>query len=306
VQWQSAYGNRRYEPYETGYEKSKKGVAAGTAIAMLSIMNSPNKSVSGLPEPVESATPEASQPLRSDSVPLRDKVCLVTGGTRGIGRAIAKMLLAEGAAVTICGRRQESVDKTLAELHSETGGKVKGKAADVRKYDEIESLFKFIDSELGSLNVLVNNAGVGLFKPVAELSVEDWHSVIDTNLTGAFYCCREALFRFGINRGGDVVNIGSLAGKNAILGGAAYNASKFGLTGFSEAAMLDTRNDNVRVSYVMPGSVATEFGGTDSTDSGRNWKIWAEDIADIVRMLLLMPPRTLVSRVEVRPAKPKR
>jgi len=216
------------------------------------------------------------------------------------------MLLEEGATVAICGRRQEAVDKTVAELESETGGKVKGKAADVRTCDEVGSLFKFIDSELGRLNVLVNNAGVGLFRPVSELSVEDWHNVIDTNLTGVFYCCREALFRFETNHGGDIVNIGSLAGKNAMAGGAAYNASKFGLTGLSEAAMLDTRNDNVRVSYVMPGSVATEFGGADSTDTGRDWKIWPEDVAEVVRMLLRMPARTLVSRVEVRPARPKR
>jgi 3-oxoacyl-[acyl-carrier protein] reductase len=236
---------------------------------------------------------------------LKNQVSLVTGGTRGIGRAIAKMLLLEGSAVAICGRRQESVDRAVAELEAETGFKVKGKAADVSNYDEVRALFEFIDTQFGRLDVLVNNAGVGTFRPISELSVQDWQVTIGTNLTGAFYCCREALFRFGTLGGGYIVNISSLAGKNPFAGGAAYNASKFALNGFSEAAMLDERNQNVRISYIMPGSVATEFNGHQASD-GADWKIWPEDVADIVRMLLLMPARTLVSSVEVRPARPKR
>jgi NAD(P)-dependent dehydrogenase (short-subunit alcohol dehydrogenase family) len=235
---------------------------------------------------------------------LSERVCLVTGGTRGIGRAIAKMLLMEGASVAICGQRQETVDDAVAGLAAETTGKVKGKAADVRNHEEVAELFRFVDAEFGRLDVLVNNAGVGIFRHVRELSIDEWKHTLETNLYGAFYCSREALFRFGTNGGGYIVNISSMAGANAFAGGAAYNASKFGLTGFTEAMMQDVRSENVKVSYIMPGSVATEFSGRASTD-GANWKIWPEDVADIVRLLLQMPERTLVSRVEVRPAKPK-
>jgi 3-oxoacyl-[acyl-carrier protein] reductase len=232
-------------------------------------------------------------------------VCVVTGGTRGIGRAIADMLSLEGAAVTICGRTQQSVDQAVIASIAATGGKVNGKVADVSNCEQVVDLFRFVDAEYGGLDVLINNAGVGILRPISELSVSDWHHTIDTNLTGAFYCCREALPRFAARGGGYIVNISSLAGRNPFAGGAAYNASKFGLNGFSEAVMLDQRNENVRVSYIMPGSVATEFG-SQAADSGSDWKIWPEDIAQIVRTLLQTPKRTLISRVEVRPAKPKR
>ena len=236
--------------------------------------------------------------------PLSEHICLVTGGTRGIGRAIAKMLLLEGAAVAICGQRQESVDRAVAELSAETTGKVKGKVADVRSHEQVAELFRFVDAEFGALDVLVNNAGIGIFRHVRELSLDEWKHTLETNLYGAFYCSREALFRFGTNRNGFIVNISSMAGANAFAGGAAYNASKFGLTGFTEAMMQDVRSENVRVSYIMPGSVATEFSGRAASD-GANWKIWPEDVARIVQLLLMLPPRTLVSRVEVRPARPK-
>jgi NAD(P)-dependent dehydrogenase (short-subunit alcohol dehydrogenase family) len=236
---------------------------------------------------------------------MTNKICLVTGATRGIGRAIAKMLLDEGAEVAICGRDQSGVDRAVAELHAETHGKVAGKAADVRNHEDIAGLFQFIDTHFGGLDVLVNNAGVGIFGSVSDLSVEDWQRTLETNLSGVFYCCRAAFPRFQKRGGGYIVNISSLAGKNPFAGGAAYNASKFGLNGFSEAMMLDKRNDNVRVSYIMPGSVATEFSG-HGTDSGSDWKIHSEDVAEIVRTLLRMPERTLISRVEVRPSRPKR
>ncbi|HSP70687.1 MAG TPA: SDR family NAD(P)-dependent oxidoreductase, partial [Bryobacteraceae bacterium] len=134
--------------------------------------------------------------------PLSKKVCLVTGGTRGIGRAIAKMLLLEGAQVAICGQRQETVDRAVAELTTETAGKVKGKAADVRNHEQVAELFRFVDAELGGLDVLVNNAGIGIFRHVRELSLDEWKHTLETNLYGAFYCSREALFRFGTNRNG--------------------------------------------------------------------------------------------------------
>jgi 3-oxoacyl-[acyl-carrier protein] reductase len=233
---------------------------------------------------------------------LSNKIALVTGASRGIGRAIAKMLLTEGAQVAICGRSQHSLERTAAELSAETGGKVKIKAADVSKCEQVGELFKFIDQELGAIDVLINNAGVGVFRPVSELSIDEWKQTLEINLSGAFYASREALLRFGTRGSGFIVNIGSLAGKHAFAGGAAYNASKFGLLGFSEAMMQDVRKGNVRVSYVMPGSVATEFGG--SSGSGSDWKIQPDDVAEVVRMLLKMPARTLVSSVEIRPANP--
>jgi 3-oxoacyl-[acyl-carrier protein] reductase len=238
---------------------------------------------------------------------LEKLVCLVTGATRGIGRAIAKMLLENGSSVVVCGRSTGTVERAVGELAAETGGKVAGKAADVRNYDEVRQLFDFADREFGTLDVLVNNAGVGVFGSICQLSVEDWHRVVDTNLTGAFLCAREAVARFasGTGHGGYIVNISSLAGRNPFAGGAAYNASKFGMNGFSEAVMLDERYRDVRVSYIMPGSVATEFGGHPAGE-GEEWKIQPEDVAEIVEMLIRMPKRTLVSRVEVRPSRPKR
>ncbi len=184
-------------------------------------------------------------------------------------------------------------------------GRLAAKVADVGNPEEVGELFHFVDARFGGLDVLVNNAGVGVFRAVGALALDEWKSTIETNLSGVFYCSREALTRFGARGGGYIVNIGSLAGSNAFAGGAAYNASKFGLNGLSEAMMQDVRNNNVRVSTVAPGSVATGFGG-HGQDSGSDWRIWPEDVAEIVRMLLNMPARTLVSRVEVRPSKPKK
>lgn len=234
---------------------------------------------------------------------LENKNAIVTGGTRGIGLAIAKSLAEAGASVAICARKQEDVDRTVGELAKQTNSKVVGKSADVSNSGQVSDFFRFVDDSLGALDILVNNAGVGVFRPVADLTLEDWHRVVDTNLSGVFYCCHEALPRLRKRGGGYVVNISSLAGKNPFAGGAAYNASKFGLNGFSEAMMLDHRYDDIRVSYIMPGSVDTEFG---SSATGAEWKIAPDDISQVVMMLLRMPPRTLVSRVEIRPAKPKK
>lgn len=228
---------------------------------------------------------------------------IVTGATRGIGRAIAKALAEAGASVAICGRDQTHVDKAVRELSAETGAKVVGKAADVSRAGDVADFFHFVDDALGPFDILVNNAGVGVFRPTADLSIDDWHRVIDTNLTGVFYCCHEALPRLRNRGGAYIINISSLAGKNPFAGGAAYNASKFALNGFSEAMMLDHRYDDIRVSYIMPGSVDTEFGlGATSGE----WKIAPVDIAEIVLTLLRMPARTLVSRIEVRPSKPRK
>jgi len=235
---------------------------------------------------------------------LEGKNAVVTGGTRGIGLAIAEALARAGAGVAVCGRDNTSVENAVTHLAKLSKSKVAGKAADVRSSTEVASFFQYVDGELGALDILVNNAGVGVFKSTAELSVEDWTKTLETNLSGAFYCSKEALPRFRNRGNGYIVNISSLAGKNAFAGGAAYNASKFGLNGFSEALMLDHRYENVRVSCVMPGSVDTEFG--TGSASGAEWKIAAADVADIVLMLLKMPARTLISRVEVRPSKPRK
>jgi NAD(P)-dependent dehydrogenase (short-subunit alcohol dehydrogenase family) len=153
------------------------------------------------------------------------------------------------------------------------------------------------------LDFLINNAGIGVFKSVADLTPEDWRRTIDLNLSGVYYCSHEALPRMRKRGGGYIINIGSLAGKNAFAGGAAYNASKFGLNGFSEAMMLDHRHENVRVSCIMPGSVDTGFGAQAGSAA---WKIQPADVAEVVAMLLHMPARTLISRVEIRPSKPQK
>lgn len=231
---------------------------------------------------------------------LTGKVAVVTGGTRGIGRAIAERLLREGVRVAICGRQAGKVENAVAEMAA--GGEVAGTPADVSKLDEVERLFQFVDMRFHGLDILVNNAGIGIFRSVAEITPEEWHRVIDLNLNGAYYCSHAALARFGNRKAGYIINISSLAGKNPFAGGAAYNASKFALNGFSEALMLDHRYDGLRVSSIMPGSVATEFG----SGGGADWKIAPEDVAEVVVTLLRMPSRTTVSAVEMRPSKPKR
>jgi 3-oxoacyl-[acyl-carrier protein] reductase len=241
---------------------------------------------------------------------LTGKNAIVTGGTRGIGRAIAERLLRDGAAVAICGRAQASVERAVAEMQSL--GRVFGTAADVSQLEDVRALFAAVDREFGGLDILVNNAGQGRFKKVGEMTPEEWHQNIDLNLNGAFYCAHEALARFATRGGGFIVNLSSLAARNPFSGGAAYNASKFGLNGFTEALMLDHRHDNVRVSSIMPGSVDTEFshpGGKPraaDTKGDTSWMIAPEDVAEAVSMVLRMPARTMVSRVEIRPSRPSK
>ena len=232
---------------------------------------------------------------------LSGKIAVVTGGTRGIGRAITERLLQEGASVAFCARTSKDVERAVKEMSRTGEERVFGEATDVSKADEVERFFKSVERRFGAVDLLINNAGIGIFRKAAELTVEEWRRTIDLNLSGVFYCCGEAIGQFRRRGGGYIINIGSLAGKNAFAGGAAYNASKFGLNGLSEALMLDYRYDNVRVSYIMPGSVSTEF----SANSGQaDWKIAPEDIAEVVVTLLRLPERTLVSRVEMRPSKP--
>jgi 3-oxoacyl-[acyl-carrier protein] reductase len=234
---------------------------------------------------------------------LQGRSAIVTGGTKGIGFSIAQALSEAGADVVICGRTEEAVDSAVSELTKRAKSKVAGKAADVRRSTEVADLFAFADRELSGLDILVNNAGLGIFRSTLQLTNEEWQTTLETNLSGVFYCSKEALTRMVKRAAGYIINIGSLAGKNAFAGAAAYNASKFGLRGFSEAMMLDHRYDNVRVTHIMPGSVDTGFS---TRSDGAEWKIAPEDIGQIVLMLLRMPERTLVSQVEVRPSKPKK
>ncbi len=204
---------------------------------------------------------------------------------------------------------RKSVDEAIS-YRVIAKGRVFGMVADVSKFDDVRAFIAAAQQEFGAMHILINNAGAGTFASVAELTPETWDKMIALNLSGVYYCCHEIMPIFKQAGGGDVVNIGSLAGVNAFAGGAGYNASKFGLVGFSEAMMLDHRHDGVRVSLVMPGSVDTEFGRQARGDRIRRraserkseWKIAPEDIAEIVVCVLKMPGRTTVSRIEVRPS----
>ncbi|MFQ5988889.1 MAG: SDR family oxidoreductase [Candidatus Methylomirabilales bacterium] len=235
---------------------------------------------------------------------LEGKVAVVTGSTRGIGRAIAEALLDEGVSVVISSRRQRDVDRTIAECGGRGKGKVAGVACDVRDCHQVQRLINFAVEEFGGLDILVNNAGVAHFAPVADLKPEEWREIIDTNLTGVFYCCHEAISQMRSRGGGYIINIGSLAGTNAHPTMAAYNASKFGLLGFSEALFQEVRADGIRVSHILPGSVETQFSATGADKSG--WAILPEHIADTIVYLLKSPPRTMTTRIEMRPTKPRR
>jgi 3-oxoacyl-[acyl-carrier protein] reductase len=222
---------------------------------------------------------------------LTGKVAVVTGGNRGIGRGIAEALAREGATVALTARSAVAADTAAREI-------------DVRAWESVERLFREVEKRAGGTDILVNNAGIGVFSPVAEMDPDDWRAVIETNLNGVFYCCHEAIPQMKRRGGGYIFNISSLAGKNPIANGAAYNASKFGLNGFSEALMMEVRYDGIRVSYLMPGSVATDFG-RGARDKG-DWALRPEDVGAVVLDLLRAPQRALYSRVEMRPSRPPR
>ena len=234
---------------------------------------------------------------------LKGKVAIVTGGTKGIGRAIAEALVREGVNVCISARSRNEIDQTLEALCALKAGDATGIVSDVCNYSQVKPLFELTVGQFGGLDILVNNAGIGLFQTVEEMSPEDFRSVIETNLFGVFYCCHEAIPLMKQRGGGYIINMSSLAGVNAHPKMAAYNASKFGLNGFSEALMQEVRHDNIKVSYVMPGSVNTHFGG-DEPSLEQAWQLQPSDIADVVLDLLHDESRALVSRVEIRPSKP--
>ncbi|HEX5706451.1 MAG TPA: SDR family oxidoreductase [Pyrinomonadaceae bacterium] len=234
---------------------------------------------------------------------LNGKAAIVTGGTKGIGRAIAESLAREGMNVCVSARNVEELEQTVAELGDVGEGGVTGVACDVRSEEEVRAMFEHAVAEFGGVDVLVNNAGIGLFKNVEETSPEEFRAIIETNLCGVFYCCREAVPLMRERGGGYVINISSLAGANPHPRMAAYNASKFALNGFSEAFMQEVRHDGIKVSYIMPGSVNTSFGG-DTPDESKSWQLQPEDIARVVLDLLAHDERSLPSRVEIRPSRP--
>jgi len=234
---------------------------------------------------------------------LNGKTAIVTGGTKGIGRAIAEALLGEGVAVCISARHEDEIERAVGELGDVGEAKVTGAVCDVRDYEEVKALFEHTVAELGGVDILVNNAGIGVFASVEDLSPEDFRAVLETNLFGVYYCCHEAIPQMKRRGGGYIINISSLAGVNAHPQMAAYNASKFGLNGFSEALMQEVRQDNIKVSYVMPGSVNTHFGG-GKPSAEKSWELQPSDIAQVVLDLLHHPERSLPSRVEIRPSKP--
>lgn len=237
---------------------------------------------------------------------LDGKSGVVTGATRGIGLAIARSLLARGGRVFICARDNSEVLQTVDSLRSEHGDRVHGAACDVRSYDDVRSLFRNVKHTFGTLDILINNAGIGSHSYVEQMPVEEWNATIETNISGIFYCCHEALPLMRSNGGGYIINIGSLAGKHPSAGSAAYCASKFALRGFSEALMQEVRFDHIRVSHIMPGSVNTGFGRGGGQDPSKTWKLSPEDVADVVINLLEMDPRALPSQVELRPSEPKK
>jgi NAD(P)-dependent dehydrogenase (short-subunit alcohol dehydrogenase family) len=231
------------------------------------------------------------------------RVALVTGGGRGIGRAVGEALLERGFRLYFCGRSSDVVETTKRELYVRFPGRVDARLCDVRHQQEVEALIAWVLGEAGRIDVLVNNAGLGHFAPVDELSGEQFREVVETNLLGAFYAIHAVAPAMKERGEGWIFNVASLAAKNAFAGGAAYNASKFGLVGMSEAAMLDLRHFGIRMAAICPGSVETDFGAGVMKD-GNSWRLQPEDVARIVTDLLDYPARALPSLIEIRPSKP--
>ena len=232
---------------------------------------------------------------------LTGKVAIITGSSKGIGRAIAKHLAGAGASVAVNSR-----SLTEAQAGSDRiGNGAIGVAADVGDPLECQRLIDKTVGHFGRLDILVNNAGLGIIKPISQMTVDEWKIQIDVNLGGVFYCSKAALPHLTATGDGFIINIASLASRNPFSGGTAYNASKFGVLGLTEAMMLDVRYDDVRVSIVMPGSVNTEFRQREQSPV-RTWKLEPEDCAAAVMQLLSYPREAHVSRVEMRPSQPKK
>jgi len=226
------------------------------------------------------------------------RTAIVTGGSRGIGRAIVEALLDGGWRAYLCSKSPESVGSALGELAGR--GQVAGRPVDVREQDEVDAFVDWVRADAGRIDCLVNNAGLGHFGAIDGLTGDEWREVLRTNLDGAFYFIRAVAPAMKERGEGWIFNVASLAAKNPFAGGAAYNASKFGMLGMSEAAMLDLRHDGIRVTAILPGSVDTAFHGRGE----RGWMLRSEDVARCVTDLLAFPDRALPSRIELRPSKP--
>jgi len=235
---------------------------------------------------------------------LQGKVAFITGGSKGIGFGIAQVLLQKGIHVAITSRSLESAQKAANKLSvfAADSAKVLALKADVRDYQQQQDAVKATESSLGSIDIVIANAGLGVFGSIEDITIEAWNQVIETNLTGVFYTLKSTLSSLK-NTKGYYITISSLAGTNFFAGGTAYNASKFGVTGFTQAAMLDLRTHGIKVSTIMPGSVSTYFNGNEPSQKDA-WKIQQEDIGELVVDLLKMNPRTLPSKIEVRPSSP--
>ena len=233
---------------------------------------------------------------------LKNKTVLITGGSKGIGYSIAKALLREGVNVAITSRTLEAAEQAANTLNENVEGKILPIQADVRSYVDQENMVSRVINEFGCIDIVIANAGVGHFASVDEISLEEWNEVIDVNLTGVFYTVKSTVAELEKTKG-YLITIASLAGTNFFANGAAYNASKYGLVGITQAVMLDLRHKGIKVTTIMPGSVATEFSNRKMTDKDA-WKIQPEDIGQIVIDLLKMPARTLPSKIEVRPSVP--
>lgn len=230
------------------------------------------------------------------------KTALITGGSKGIGYGVAAVLIKEGIRVAVTSRSQKSADEAAEELNKVREGFAIGIESDVRSLESQQNAVKVLVEKWGQLDYVIANAGVGHFAPIYDLTPEQWQETIDINLTGVFYSAKASLDALKETKG-YFINISSLAGTNFFPNGTAYNASKFGLVGFSQAMMMDVRNDGIKVSTIMPGSVATEFANHQPSEKDA-WKIQPEDIGQIVSDLIKMPARTLPSKVEVRPSVP--
>jgi NAD(P)-dependent dehydrogenase (short-subunit alcohol dehydrogenase family) len=233
---------------------------------------------------------------------LENKVAFVTGGSKGIGYGVAEALSSLGVRVGITSRHKDEAEKAAKEISSRGKGEVIGLEADVRSYESQEEAIRQVTDKWGQLDILVANAGVGHFGSIEELTPEQWQQTIDTNLTGVFYSLKAAVHDLKKSKG-YIFTISSLAGTNFFAGGSAYNASKFGVTGFTQAAMLDLRQHDIKVTTIMPGSVATHFNDHSPSEEDA-WKIQKEDIGELVVDLLKMNQRALPSKIEIRPTKP--
>ena len=234
---------------------------------------------------------------------IKNKVAYITGGTKGIGFGIAKALLNAGLKVAISGRKQEDVEKAKVELESVGSGNVLAIASDVRNFEDEQKAVAQIVSKFGKLDIVIANAGLGKFAPIDQLSLEDWNAMIDTNLTGVFHTLKASVEQLKANKG-YYISIASLAGCNFFAGGAGYNATKFGVVGFTQAAMLDLRDYDVKTTTIMPGSVTSHFNNHQPNEND-SWKIQPEDMGQMVVDLLKLNPNVLPSKIEVRPTKTK-